>query len=208
MPPRFKVVVCGRAGVGKTSLLHATDPAWRPTAPTPAATVGVDFFVRTVTAADGRAAELQFWDTAGQERFAAPPALTYRAADAIIFVYDITEPPTYAAMATLLGAAIAGATGPRDPHIIVVGNKLDLAATRRAVLAAEVAEGCAARAYSFLETSAHERTNVDAMLTALVEALLPRVRSAVVPATTAATVPDLRGAALPPEPAPPSSCAC
>ena len=169
--PQFKVVVCGRAGVGKTSLLHATDPAARVTPPQP--TIGVEFITRTITVADGRRVCLQFWDTAGQERFGAPTALVYRNATAIIFVYAITDRDSFMAMEHLLGAALA-VPNARSPYVIIIGNKLDLASTQRAVTTAESEEGCRARNYSLLETSAHTRENVDEMLNTLAEELLAR----------------------------------
>jgi len=207
-PSQFKVVVCGRAGVGKTSLLCATDTAWQFAPNRQPATIGVDFFLRTVAADDGTAAVLQFWDTAGLERYAAPSALVYRNADAVIFVYDITDRPSYEAMGDILGAALGAATA---AYVIIVGAKLDLGATRRVVTTDEVAAGCAARNYSFLETSAHDRTGVDAMLTMLANALVQRRRRRAAPAPAAAT-PALVGTAVPIHTMPPvvasKGCAC
>lgn len=207
--PRFKVVVCGRAGVGKTSLLRATDPTWRLNDARPApATIGVDFFTRAIAASDGRLVELMFWDTAGQERYAPPPRSVYRDAHAIVFVYDITRRDSFDAMATLLGTALAAAGTP-EPHVIIVGAKLDLAATQRAVTVAEAEDGCRARNYSLLETSARDRTNVDAMLQALADALVLRVPTAPRSVTLHQPPPRLAGATiLPPSPPPPSACNC
>lgn len=202
--PRFKVVVCGRAGVGKTSLLRATDPTWRLDDARPApATIGVDFFTRAIAASDGRLVELMFWDTAGQERYAPPPRSVYRDAHAIVFVYDITRRDSFDAMATLLGAALAVAG---EPHVIIVGAKADLAA-QRAVTVAEAEEGCRARNYSLLETSARDRTNVDAMLLALADALVLRVPTAP-HAVKLHQPPRLSGATILPPSPPPPSCNC
>jgi small GTP-binding protein len=208
-PSQFKVVVCGRAGVGKTSLLCATDTAWQFASNRQPATIGVDFFLRTVTADDGTAAVLQFWDTAGQERFAPPSALVYRRADAVIFVYDLTDRASYEAMGAILAAALGA-----EPRcfVIIVGNKLDLAPTARVVTTAEVAAGCASHNYSFLETSAHDRTGVDAMLAVLANALVQRHRRR--PPTTDGAAAALDGRPVPIHTAPPivaersAPCAC
>lgn len=210
--PLFKVVVCGRAGVGKTSLLHATDPRWRLDTATPTApTIAVDFFSLSVPTSCRRSVRLQFWDTAGQERFASPVTATFRNADAIIFVYDITNRDSFEAMARILGDALA-ARGSGEPHVIIIGSKLDLAPTQRAVAVAEAEEGCRARGYTLLETSALERTNVDIMLQTLADALVLRVTPP--PRNTdQLRLMDqhprrLSGKPIAPTPPPPGSCAC
>jgi GTPase SAR1 family protein len=38
---------------------------------------------------------LQIWDTAGQENFRTIISAYYKSADAIIIVYDLTEPATF-----------------------------------------------------------------------------------------------------------------
>jgi small GTP-binding protein len=187
---RFKVVLCGRAGVGKTSLLHALDPTWRHGIL--AATVGADISNRRVQLPDGRAIELQVWDTAGLERYATPMDLVYRGADAVVFVYDITERSSFEAMPEVLGTALLACAA---PFVIVIGNKADLVA-RRAVSVAEAEAGCVARCYTFLETSAHTRTNVDEMLAALATALASRILQRPPPPRPAVPPLDLAGVAV------------
>ncbi|XP_049634836.1 ras-related protein Rab-18-like [Suncus etruscus] len=60
----LKILVLGEGGVGKSSLLlRFTDDTFDPEL---AATIGVDFQVKTIPV-DGKKAKLAIWDTAGQE---------------------------------------------------------------------------------------------------------------------------------------------
>jgi Ras-related protein Rab-18 len=62
----LKLLIIGESGVGKSSLLlRFTDDAFDPEQ---AATIGVDFKVKTITI-NGDKVKLAIWDTAGQERF-------------------------------------------------------------------------------------------------------------------------------------------
>lgn len=186
MASLFKVVVCGQANVGKTCLLRAVaEPGW--TFAKQATTIAVHFLYRDVRLADGRTIKLQLWDTAGQERFAATTTATYRGADVVIFVYDITNKASFDARERILKEALDACAA---PVVVLVGAKVDLAATQRAVTVAEVEGLARARCYSFLETSALDRTGIDDLLTALANALAarpappPRRQAIVVPAST------------------------
>uniref|UniRef100_A0A8C0H289 Uncharacterized protein n=1 Tax=Chelonoidis abingdonii TaxID=106734 RepID=A0A8C0H289_CHEAB len=60
----LKILIIGESGVGKSSLLlRFTDDTFDPEL---AATIGVDFKVKTISV-DGNKAKLAIWDTAGQE---------------------------------------------------------------------------------------------------------------------------------------------
>ncbi|KAL1916468.1 uncharacterized protein VTP21DRAFT_5659 [Calcarisporiella thermophila] len=74
---------------------------------------------------------LQIWDTAGQERFRSMAPMYYRGAHAAILVYDITSEESFVDMS---GWTEELRKNMADDLIIhVVGNKLDLATSRRAV---------------------------------------------------------------------------
>ncbi|SCZ89455.1 BZ3500_MvSof-1268-A1-R1_Chr1-1g01191 [Microbotryum saponariae] len=87
-PPqhRFKVVLIGDAGVGKTSLRQR----WLSEAFTLGyrATIGVDFISKVVEIDQDVHVSLSVWDTAGQDRFRALGASFYRGADACVLVYS------------------------------------------------------------------------------------------------------------------------
>ncbi len=82
----------GSSSVGKSALIvRFVDDRFKDDL---LATIGVDFRFRTLTV-DGRKVKLQIWDTAGQESFRTIISAYYKSADAIILVYDLTEPTTF-----------------------------------------------------------------------------------------------------------------
>ena len=76
---KFKVVMFGPVGVGKTSLVNALRDG--PFDPYSTTTIGAAFSSLQV---DGRTVEI--WDTAGQERFRSITQSYYRSAHAIVLV--------------------------------------------------------------------------------------------------------------------------
>lgn len=167
----FKVVLCGQANVGKTTLLGALTTGAAPQRTN--ATIGVDFRWYEYDSQNGQKIKLQFWDTAGTERFQSSSPLTFRDARAIIFIYDITERRTFDSMETILGPAL-GSVGKIDPWVVVVGNKVDRQDTERQVPSAEVAQVCHRYNYTFMETSATQHIGVKTMMNTLCTTLAER----------------------------------
>merc|ERR1712241_1258667 len=78
---------------------------------------------------------MQIWDTAGQERFQSLGVAFYRGADSCILVYDITDQKSFDSLDLWMDEFIAQAA-PRNPKefpFVVLGNKSDLAKTKRQV---------------------------------------------------------------------------
>ncbi|XP_053826657.1 EF-hand calcium-binding domain-containing protein 4B [Vidua macroura] len=116
----FKIVFVGNSSVGKTSFLRrfCEDRFF----PGTAATVGVDYNVRTVTV-DHTQVALQLWDTAGQERYRSITKQFFRKADGVIVMYDITAKDTFTSVKQWL-ISIEEATGENVP-VLLLGNKTD-----------------------------------------------------------------------------------
>uniref|UniRef100_A0A8D2ZN25 RAB18A, member RAS oncogene family n=1 Tax=Scophthalmus maximus TaxID=52904 RepID=A0A8D2ZN25_SCOMX len=117
----LKILIIGESGVGKSSLLlRFTDDTFDPEQ---AATIGVDFKVKTISV-DGNKAKLAIWDTAGQERFRTLTPSYYRGAQGVILVYDVTRRETFAKLDNWLNELETYCTR-NDLVKMLVGNKID-----------------------------------------------------------------------------------
>uniref|UniRef100_A0A4X1UQI1 EF-hand domain-containing protein n=1 Tax=Sus scrofa TaxID=9823 RepID=A0A4X1UQI1_PIG len=91
----FKIVFVGNSAVGKTSFLgRFCDGRFSPGS---AATVGIDYRVKTVRVDDSKVA-LQLWDTAGQERYRCITQQFFRKADGVAIMYDLTARQSFLAV--------------------------------------------------------------------------------------------------------------
>ncbi|XP_021153287.2 EF-hand calcium-binding domain-containing protein 4B isoform X1 [Columba livia] len=116
----FKIIFVGNSSVGKTSFLRrfCEDRFF----PGTAATVGVDYNVKTITV-DSTQVALQLWDTAGQERYRSITKQFFRKADGVIVMYDITAKDTFTAVKQWL-ISIEETNGENVP-VLLLGNKTD-----------------------------------------------------------------------------------
>mmetsp|Transcript_67689 Transcript_67689/g.190803 ORF Transcript_67689/g.190803 Transcript_67689/m.190803 type:complete len:224 (-) Transcript_67689:169-840(-) len=153
----FKLVLIGDSGAGKSCLLlRFADDAFTESYIT---TIGVDFRFKTISVG-GRKIKLQIWDTAGQERFRTMTSAFYRGADGIALVYDVTDPASFEQIEDWFNEV----NRQSDQGItkILIGNKCDLAPERR-VSSAEGGRRARELGMEFIETSAKDATNVEAI---------------------------------------------
>ncbi|XP_021777592.2 EF-hand calcium-binding domain-containing protein 4B isoform X2 [Papio anubis] len=116
----FKIVFVGNSAVGKTSFLRRfCEDRFSPGM---AATVGIDYRVKTVNVDDSQVA-LQLWDTAGQERYRCITQQFFRKADGVIVMYDLTDKQSFLSVRRWL-SSVEEAVGDRVP-VLLLGNKLD-----------------------------------------------------------------------------------
>jgi len=151
----YKVVVTGDSGVGKTNIItrftanefHLENKA----------TIGVEFGHSELTLQDGTKIKVQIWDTAGQERFRAITRGYYRGAVGALIVYYITKAVTFKNVEKWLQEMHEHAD--KDIVIMLVGNKLDLKASRE--VATEDAKRFAQKNnLLYIETSALDGENI------------------------------------------------
>ncbi len=166
----FRVVICGDSGTGKTSIVAAMNGADFDAAPK--LTIGYELSIVTrridipVGPDDAEPAlkqsvnvKLLLNDISGTDRLASFMSSIFRDAHALVVVYDICNMESFEHLITWIKKAL-GVRSKFDPYVFVVGNKLDLAETGRAVRREDVREMCEPRGYCFLELSAKDRTNL------------------------------------------------
>ncbi|CAI5454217.1 unnamed protein product [Caenorhabditis angaria] len=164
----FRIVMCGDAAVGKSSLvMRVVRKQFTNQLPS---TLGVDFHVKTVNV-DGHNVALQLWDTAGQERFRSLCKSYFRRADGAILVYDVSAEHTFLRIRDWIDT-IKESTE-RSIPIILVGNKSDLrVGDLGAVTKSDGASMAAAMGVLFMETSALDGSNIDNTMLALTRELM------------------------------------
>ncbi|KAM8819487.1 ras-related protein Rab-18-like isoform 2-T2 [Rhynchonycteris naso] len=130
----LKILIIGESGVGKSSLfLRFTDDTFVPEL---AATIGVDFKVKTISV-DGNKAKLAIWDTTGQERFKTFTPSYYRGAQGVILVYDVTRRDTFVKLDNWLNELETYCTR-NDIVNMLVGNKTDKENLQKPVMVCSV----------------------------------------------------------------------
>ncbi|ESP04414.1 hypothetical protein LOTGIDRAFT_223901 [Lottia gigantea] len=165
----FKVVLIGNAGVGKTCLVRRFTEGLFP--PGQGATIGVDFMIKTVEV-DGEKVKLQIWDTAGQERFRAITQAYYRAAHALIVVYDVCCQNSFESLPQWLNEIelYAGT----QVLTFLVGNKIDKHAKE---IPTHIGEQFSQRHdMTFLETSAKQSDNVEKLFMDIAKGLTKKAK--------------------------------
>jgi small GTP-binding protein len=160
----FKIVLIGDAGVGKTSIVRRYTDGIFTSAGIP--TIGVDFCIKTLQIGSS-AVKLQIWDTAGQERFRTITQSYYRSADAIVLVYDIGASLTFRNLPEWL-AEVERYAG-NSVHRILIGNKIDR--PDREIENAMGKQFADENGMPFLETSAKNSENIDALFLQLAKTL-------------------------------------
>lgn len=125
---RFKVLVVGEPGVGKTSLvarytLNKFSGNYK-------TTIGVDFATKKVRWDDHTIIELQLWDLAGQDRLSSQTRTYYRGTEGVICVCDITRMESkQEALRWKEGVeerAVDSQNEPIMPPCALIVNKMDL----------------------------------------------------------------------------------
>ena len=113
---------------------------------------------------DGRVVTMQLWDTAGQERFQSLGVAFYRGADCCVLVYDVNNPKSFETLDSWRDEFLIQAN-PHDPDnfpFVVLGNKIDVEESKRAVSQKRAMTWCQSKGnIPYFETSAKEAINVE-----------------------------------------------
>jgi Ras-related protein Rab-1A len=160
----FKILIIGDSGVGKSSIMvQFVDKTFSDSY---MSTIGVDFKIKTINI-NGKCIKLQIWDTAGQERFRTITSSYYKGAHGIMLVYDITDVESFNNIKQWLVDVERYA----DEQVckLIVGNKVDLAANKRAVSFETAKAFCDNLDIAFMETSAKKVSDTDKVFLTLVD---------------------------------------
>ena len=153
----FKFIIVGNSAVGKSCLLLRFDEDRFQ--PIHDVTVGVTFSIKMVRI-EGQDVKVQIWDTAGQEIFRSITRSYYRDSACAIIVYDITDQASFDKIEDWIRDVRNLA--PSDCLLVLVGNKLDLAA-QRAISTSQGQELADKHGIMFFETSASTGEHVQTL---------------------------------------------
>uniref|UniRef100_UPI00398D6A5B Rab5 n=1 Tax=Leishmania donovani TaxID=5661 RepID=UPI00398D6A5B len=127
---KFKLVLLGESGVGKSSVVQRLmKDAFSEKLNS---TVGASFFRYTSNVDDDTAVHFDIWDTAGLERFKSLASMYYRGAAAALVVFDIVSADTFEKARYWIRELQANSP---ETVVMLVGNKKDLESERQVSLA-------------------------------------------------------------------------
>jgi len=162
---QFKIIVVGDPTVGKTSLiLRYTNNAFRRAY---VSTLGVHVSNKIFKAEDESIIQLVLWDIGGQDKFRLMRQQFYQGSDALLLVFDLTNPETFKRLPDWY-LDIKQQLKMDDDEITgyILGNKKDLTEDRK--IDEESAKKIAGKLnLKYIETSALSGENVDDAFTTL-----------------------------------------
>ncbi|KAH0787334.1 small GTP-binding protein [Histomonas meleagridis] len=144
----FKVILLGSSHSGKTSIAHRY--VHKSFTQNTVASTQPAFFQKEINQS-GYHFILDIWDTAGQEAFHSLAPIIYRDARGALIIFDITDPSSFKTASKWVNE-LKQANGDMT-HMILVGNKSDLASSR-AVTREEAEKYAQANHFQYFETSA------------------------------------------------------
>jgi small GTP-binding protein len=161
---KFKVLLLGSSGVGKTCLVERLrNPAYNITSTT--STIGIDPLSQSFKY-NSSFVHVQITDTAGQERYFAIQPMYFRDVQGIFLVYDVMWKETFKSLERWLNIAKQHCT---ESHlqVILVGNKVDCLyrgkKVDRTVSKESALEFAKINGFSYVETSVIDK-NLDSLM--------------------------------------------
>jgi len=196
----IKLILLGDPECGKTSLLLRY--CQNTFSAESEVTIDESFERKTITTPDGER-EVQVWDTAGEERFRNLTSSTYRGANGIFLVYDVSNKESFDNLENWIGDVRIqrGAVG-EEVATVIVGNKIDIKDDQRVVPQDEAEAFAARHRLPYFETSAKTGDNVNTAFQALLDLIIP----APAPVIVATTLPVPTPPVPPPEPTSSKCC--
>ena len=165
----YKILILGDSSVGKTAfIVRFCEEKFEEGN---LSTIGVDIKSKFLTRKDKKI-NLQIWDTAGQERFRSIAKNSYKGADGIILMYDITNISTFKHIRNWISDIKGKTDKPLDKlALLIIGNKTDLENMRQVdeedkkVLIKD-------HGLKIIETSAKDNKNINESMVELIDRMI------------------------------------
>lgn len=181
---RAKVVLAGRSGVGKSSIVSRF---YRDDMPDTSPTIGAALFRKNVREKN-KSINIDIWDTAGQERFRAVAGYYFRGCQYCILVFSLDDRDSFTDLKTWKDACKTALQG-IEPVYFLVGNKLDVA--EREVSETEIKQYCIKhKIIHYTETSAQTGQGVHELLDAIIADMFKRVETLPIDTTGYPSAPE------------------
>ena len=174
---KVKVVVLGASNVGKSSLVHRY--VHGRFASNVESTIGAAYYRHIMPPLKNKndeeyIIEYEIWDTAGQERYNALLPMYYRNAHVILIAFSLVDRNSFAEAKRWVGEVkeLGVFSHAKQPLFVLVGTKLDMAKDYRQITKKQADVYAAERDLMYIETSALEDVNVDALFNVITEKIV------------------------------------
>lgn len=152
---KFKAVLLGDAGVGKTSIINSIITSSFNSAEKATLSASYQTFKQV---SEDTTYDIQFWDTAGQERFQSLAVMYYRDAPVILITFALNARESFDKLEQWTNQVKENSTV--DPIIVFIGNKVDLV-EERCISMEEITAFSQERNAAYVEISAKTRVGID-----------------------------------------------
>ena len=168
---KFKVVVVGDSGVGKTNLIKRfVSNEFKSDSK---ATVGVEFLSKNFII-NGEIFKIEIWDTAGQERYKSITTAYYKGAKGAMIVYDVTNQTSFDNVDKWYNEIKDKAA--KNINLIMIGNKNDLV-DMKIINSDSASEKAKSFGIAIMETSALDSSNVKEAFYLILQEMYKSVKS-------------------------------
>ena len=166
---KFKLILVGDSGVGKTSLLNRyMERGFTQNQP---CTITADCQIKSLTIDSQTSAQLMIWDTCGQEKFRSMTNQYFKFAHGVILVYDVSDRRSFANLNFWLDDIKTNSMND-DISIILVGNKIDL--KFRNISSEQASKFAEDNNILYCETSSKDGLNVDVPFETLTKEIISK----------------------------------
>ena len=168
-----KIVLLGDVNVGKTSI--ASRYCKNSFNDHHINTIGGAYQQQKVVLSNGSMVKLHIWDTSGQERFRAMTNLYYRDAQVAILTYDITNESSFSSIDFWINE-LKYKVENDNMILCLVGNKSDVNANERKIMASKGKSFAAENNMLFFETSAKTGEGVKDLFVTIANKVYERIK--------------------------------